>query len=199
MEKIKLTINNKEYNISIADTPELRSKGYQGATTISDDEGILFIFSEDEIEEGISMWMKDTPVALDIVFIDEDWEVIDVADGEPLNETLITEEDAIYVLEVKANSGIEIGDYIDLSALVEDEDDDETPTIIVLDNDGTSQMELVGGERIFSRKNTKTIIKMAKRALKSQSDAHFKALGNKVFAYIKGQDERKPEFVEVPD
>ena len=33
----------------------------------------------------------------------------------------------------------------------------------VLDPDGNSQMELNGGERIFSRNNTKTLIKFAKK------------------------------------
>ena len=35
---------------------------------------------------------------------------------------------------------------------------------------GSTQMELNGGERIFSRKNTKTLIRMAKRADKSKAD-----------------------------
>ena len=51
-------------------------------------------------------------------------------------------------------------------------------------------MELNGGERIFSRKNTKTLIRMAKRADKSKADRDYKALGKKMFTYLKQQDER---------
>jgi len=46
-------------------------------------------------------------------------------------------------------------------------------------------MELEGGERIFSRKNTRTLIRMAKKANETKSDTDYKRLGNKMFSYIK--------------
>jgi hypothetical protein len=55
----------------------------------------------------------------------------------------------------------------------------------VIGPDGEVQMELEGGERIFSRKNTRTLIRMAKRADLSKSDTDYKRLGNKMFSYIK--------------
>ena len=38
---------------------------------------------------------------------------------------------------------------------------------------------------------------MAKKADISKSDTDYKRLGNKIFKYIKEQDERKPEYVTL--
>ena len=62
---------------------------------------------------------------------------------------------------------------------------------------GEIQLELDGGERIFSRPNTKTLLKMAARANKSQKESDFKLLGKKVFQYLKDQDVRGIEYVEL--
>lgn len=92
--------------------------------------------------------MKDTDIPLDIVFIDENEEVISVKQGIPNDETLLEENDVMYVLEVNQNSGIQPGDELDEI----DDDDLNIPTMKVLAPDGSTQMELEGGERIFSRK-----------------------------------------------
>jgi hypothetical protein len=62
-------------------------------------------------------------------------------------------------------------------------------------------MFLQGGERIFSRINTRTLIRKAKRAYEHQEDnfdRYCKALGKYMFKCIKTQDNRKPEYVQVP-
>lgn len=134
--------------------------------------------------------MKDTDIPLDIIFIDEDLEVISIYQGNPNDDTIAEEDNVLLVLEVSQGSGISEGDELDI------EDDDEVPTMKVIAPDGSTQMELEGGERIFSRKNTKTLIRMAKRASKSKSDKDYKALGKKMFEYLKQQDQREPEYVE---
>ena len=48
---------------------------------------MLFYFDP---PQEISIWMKDTLIPLDIIFIDEDEEVIEVHEGKPQDETLIT-------------------------------------------------------------------------------------------------------------
>jgi hypothetical protein len=47
-------------------------------------------------------------------------------------------------------------------------------------------MDLVGGERIVSRRETKILIRKAKKAYDSQSDRDFKALGKYMFKVLKG-------------
>jgi uncharacterized membrane protein (UPF0127 family) len=187
---MKIEIGDKEYNVTCARTEEERIKGLQGVTELKDDEGMLFVFDE---PDTIGMWMKDTKVPLDIIFISEDMEVISVYQGEPENENIAEEDNVKFVLEVNQGSGVEEGDELDI------EEDEELPKMKVIAPDGSTQMELEGGERIFSRKNTRTLIRMAKRASKSKEDKDYKALGKKMFTYLKQQDEREPEYVEKKD
>ena len=187
---MKIEIGDKEYNVTCARTEEERIKGLQGVTEMKDDEGMLFFFEE---PQTVGFWMKDTKVPLDIIFISEDMEVISVYQGEPENESIAEEDNVKFVLEVNQGSGIEEGDELDI------EEDEKLPKMKVIAPDGSTQMELEGGERIFSRKNTRTLIRMAKRASKSKEDKDYKALGKKMFTYLKQQDEREPEYVEKKD
>ena len=186
---MKIEIGDKEYNVTCARTEEERIKGLQGVTELKDDEGMLFFFDE---PQTVGFWMKDTDIPLDIIFIDEDLEVISIYQGNPNDDTIAEEDNVLLVLEVNQGSGISEGDELDI------EDDDEVPTMKVIAPDGSTQMELEGGERIFSRKNTKTLIKMAKRAYSSEKDRDYKALGKKVFKYLHIQDTNTPEYVDAP-
>lgn len=184
---MKIEIGDKEYNVTCARTEEERIKGLQGVTELKEDEGMLFFFDE---PQTVAFWMKNTKIPLDIIFIDEDMEVISIYKGKP-ESTIMAEEDNVkFVLEVNQNSGIKEGDELDI------EEDEELPTMKVIAPDGSTQMELKGGERIFSRKNTRTLIRMAKKAKFTKSDSDYKRLGKKMFSYIKQQDEREPEYVE---
>ena len=188
MREGKLIINNKEYQVKIVETEEERRKGLQGVKEMKDNEGMLFIFDS---PQTVQFWMKDTEIPLDIIFIDEDYTVISIYKGKPNSETIVEEDNVNYVLELNQNSGVKEGDEIDT--------DEDLPTMKVIGPNGEVQMELEGGERIFSRKNTRTLIRMAKRADESKSNTDYKRLGNKMFSYIKQQDERDPEYVELKD
>lgn len=191
---ITIEIGDRTYKVQEAHTDQEKEKGLQGVKELPEDEGMLFYF---DTPQEVSMWMKDTLIPLDIVFIDEDMEVISVVKGEPNNEELITESDVVYVLEVNQNSGIEEGDELDIEE--EKDEDDNPPVMRVLAQDGSSQMDLWGGERIFSRKNTVVLIRKAKKANLTNDDKDFKALGRYMFKCIKGQDERPPEYVDAPE
>lgn len=188
---MKIEIGDKEYNVEVARTEEEKIKGLQEKESLGENEGMLFIYDE---PQELAFWMKDTAIPLDIVFIDEDGEVISVQQGQPYDETLLEEDGVMYVLEVNQNSGIQPGDELD----IEEDDDNKQPVMKVLAPDGSTQMELEGGERIFSRKNTKTLIKMAKRAYSSELDKDYKALGKKAFKYLHIQDTNTPEYVDTP-
>lgn len=186
---ITIEIGNKKYKVQEARTEEEKEKGLQGVTELPKDEGMLFYFDP---PEDVSMWMKDTLIPLDIVFINDDEEVVYVGEGVPNTETQMTVQNVAYVLEVNSGSGIQEGDELDF----EEEDEDDAPVMKVLAQDGSTQMDLWGGERIFSRKNTVVLIRKAKKANMSKDDKDYKALGRYMFKCIKGQDERPPEYVE---
>lgn len=199
MKKINAIINEKVYSVKIAHEEDDMQEGLQHVKELPEDEGMLFIFAEDE--EAI-MWMKDTEIPLKMLFIDKDWEVLRVVEAEPMNEDLIRQKGARYVLELNINSEVEVGDYVDLDEIeIEDalSGEDKKILMLVLDLHGNSQMDLEGGERIFSRPNTKTLIKMARRAHRTKSDRDYKALGRKIFAYLKTQDNNVQETVEIPE
>ena len=181
-------IGDKEYNVKEAHTEEEKRKGLQGVTELPKNEGMLFFFDE---PQEVSMWMQNTLIPLDIIFINEDDEVIKVVQGVPNDETPIVVQDTLYVLEVNVNSGIKEGDELEI--------EDDGPIMKVLAQDGTSQMCLFGGERIFSRKNTVVLIRKAKKADKTKSENDLRALGRYMFKCIKGQDERPAEYVKSPE
>lgn len=187
---MKIEVGDKKFEVTLAITEEEKEKGLQGKSELKDNEGMLFVFDE---PQTVGFWMKDTKIPLDIVFINDDSEVVKVYKGEPEDETIVEVDEVILVLEVNQNSGIQEGDEVEL------EDEKNTPLMKVLSPDGSTQMELEGGERIFSRKNTKTLIRMAKRANKSKQEKDYKALGKKIFQYLKIQDEREPEYVKTKD
>ena len=183
-----VTIGEKKYKVECVESEEDKKKGLQNVISIASDEGMLFIYDK---PQTVRFHMKNMNFPIDMVFIDDNNEVISVYEAEQQGKFFIEEDNVSYVLEVNVNSGIQEGDYLDY--------DEDTPTMKVLSPDGSVQMKISGGERIYSRKNTKTLIKMAKRAEKTKSDTDYKRLGNKMFSYIKQQEEREPEYVQTPE
>ena len=188
----KITIGGKEFDIYIAKTEEQKKKGFQGFDSLPNDEGMLFVINE---ENPVETWfhMQNVPFGLDMVFMDDDFKVLDVKHGKPNDSTPI-EGIASYVLEVLAGSGIKKGDE------ATDYDDDDTHKYVmkVLDQKGKPQMLLKGGERIVSRRETVVLIKKALKAYESKEDKDYKALGKYIFKVFKGQDSRPNEYVNTP-
>lgn len=195
MERVLVEIGDKQYKCKVAKNEEDRRKGLMGIEHLPSDEGMLFMWEDEDTRE---MWMKDTKIPLDQIAINDDDEVTLVYTAQPNDETLVPFPQAKYILEVNANSGIVEGDEFD----IDDSDDLNKYVMKVLAPDGTTQFLLQGGERIVSRKETRTLIKKAKKADKNKGgnyDRYCKALGKYMFKILKGQDEREPEYVEVPE
>lgn len=109
---------NTFLNVKVADTPEERKTGLQGRESLPKYETLLLDF-EDTGDHKI--WMKDTYVPLDIVFMNDQGEVIEIKQGEPEDTTRLSAGDNVsYVLELKRGKaedlGIEIG--CDMSEVV---------------------------------------------------------------------------------
>jgi len=189
MKNLNIRIGSKEYKVKLAETEEQKASGLQNQTELAPNEGMLFVFDE---SEDVSFWMKDTLIPLDIIFIDDEQEVISIYEGKPNSEEFITEKNVTFVLEVNIGSGIQEGDELEFTP----QSKINIEKMLVLDPEGNPQMELEGGERIFSRANTKTLIKFAKKAYSTQNDNDFKALGQRVFKFLQTQETNEPEFVQ---
>lgn len=185
-----IKLGDQEYNIFIAKSEEQKQKGLQHFTSLPKDEGMLFVINESNPVETF-FHMHNVPFPLDMVFMDDEFKVLDVKRGNPEDDKI--EGIASYVLEVNADSGIKPGDEADL------EDDDEDYVMKVLSPDGTVQMNLEGGERIVSRRETVVLIKKALKAAESKEDKDYKALGKYMFKVLKGQNERPAEYVDAPE
>lgn len=206
MDKILVKIHDKEYELLVAVTEEEKETGLQDVEEMDSEEGMLFDY-RDDVQEELSFWMKDTSIPLDVIFVNSANKVISVKKGVPESEDLMTEQNVAYVIELNQHSGVRSGDTVQFVG--EDEPETENDEISednseeksdgqleIIGSDGSVQATLQGSERIFSIKNTKTLVSMAKRAYESQSDSDYKALGRKIFEYMKIQDERDPEYVE---
>lgn len=195
MERVIVNIGDKTYKCKLAKNEEDRKKGLQGIEHLPIDEGMLFVWEDEGTRE---MWMKNTKIPLDQIAINDDDEVVLVYTAQPEDETLVPFMNAKYILEVNANSGIVEGDDFE----IDDSDNLNKYVMKVLAPDGSTQMYLQGGERIVSRKETRTLIKKAKKAYANKGgeyDRYCKALGKYMFKILKGQDTREPEYVVVPD
>lgn len=201
MKEITIEIADKKYKVLVAETEEERAQGLGNVESMNDDEGMLFVLPEGERQAIFNT--EEMEFDIDLVFINQDDEVYNVVLGKAHDSNVIVSEPSDpedwtkYVLEVNANSGIQVGDELDF----DDEDaisEDEIDKMYILGSDGKPQMDLVGGERIFSRENSRTLIKLAKRASKSKKDSDYKRLGKTIFKYIYQQDTRPSEYVESP-
>lgn len=209
LDIVSVKIGDKTYKLLYLFTEEEKAKGLMEVEELDEDEGAIFDYSDDP-QNKLDFWMKDTSIALEILFINKEGVVISVHDGEPLSEELITEdsEPIYWVIEVNQSENIPQGAYTDLAIREEPEEseeseEDEYPEIkvnklYIYGSDGEVQAEIQAGARIFSRANTKTLIRLCKRAYLSKSDKDYKKIGRKVFEYIHQQDSREPEYVSEP-
>ena len=97
--------NNKKirFNVEIADTELKRKTGLQCRTKMELNEGMLFIWKTEDLR---SFWMKNTSIPLDIIFLNEAYEIIDISlNAKPFSlKSISSEKKAKYVLEL--NKGV---------------------------------------------------------------------------------------------
>ena len=116
-EKIDVSIYNKNitFNVEVAKTKEERKIGLMYRKKLLNNEGMLFIFPREKI---IQLWMKNTYIPLDVIFISENKVIVDIKKNmEKLSETIVKSKvKSRYVLEFNAGLinklNIEIGDKV---------------------------------------------------------------------------------------
>ena len=120
-KKVSITSkkNNKKhkFNVEIADTKQKREIGLQCKKKLKNFEGMLFSWSEEDLRY---FWMKNTNFFLDLIFINSEFEIIDIFyNAKPYSLNIISsKKKAKYVLELKKETlkklDIIIGDKIDI-------------------------------------------------------------------------------------
>lgn len=91
--------------VAIADDQEERNMGLMDVNELPADKGMLFIF---EKQQPLSFWMANTPLSLDIFFVNESGEIVRIHQNtQPFSENNLTSgEPAKYVIET--NSGFSL-------------------------------------------------------------------------------------------
>ena len=103
------------FAVEIARTDEERARGLMYRKELADGRGMLFDFVPDQ---EVRMWMKNTYISLDMIFITGDGRILRIAEGaEPLSDRLIPSGGPVRaVLEVIAGTarkeGIAPGDRV---------------------------------------------------------------------------------------
>lgn len=95
----RLLIAGHALEVEIADTPAERERGLMFRQELSENHGMLFVFSEPQI---VTMWMKNTLIDLDVAFIDSCGRILNIERMKALSLRLHSSYGlATYALEVK--------------------------------------------------------------------------------------------------
>jgi uncharacterized membrane protein (UPF0127 family) len=117
METLEIVTKSgvRVFNVEMARSPEERERGLMFRKELPEGQGMLFDFSP---PQDISMWMRNTYVPLDMIFIRADGRILRIAENtEPMSERIISSGGpAKAVLEVLAGTarkeGIAPGDRV---------------------------------------------------------------------------------------
>lgn len=108
------------YNLETAATPEQQAKGLMNRTSLSKDGGMIFVINP---IRRVTMWMKDTQIPLDIIFISPEAKITKIVENAtPMSEEhLVSGEPVRAVIEISGGSaqkyGIKVGDKVKNAAL----------------------------------------------------------------------------------
>ncbi len=102
---ISILIGEDEFLVEIADTDKKKALGLMFRKEIPDNFGMLFVYS---IEDYRGIWMKNTLISLDLIYLNSAKEIIEIIYNVPPCKkdpckTYISEGKAQYVLELKGN------------------------------------------------------------------------------------------------
>lgn len=114
-----VSFRNEKIYVLVADTPAKRQQGLSSARPLKSNEGMLFIFELGQLPE---VWMKDMFFDLDIIWIDNNQQVVDIKQNvhpDSYPEIFKPRVESRYVLEVPAGwvekQGLELGDILEFT------------------------------------------------------------------------------------
>jgi uncharacterized membrane protein (UPF0127 family) len=114
----EVKLGSNSIKADLANTPALREKGLSGRAELGKDEGMLFVFDKPGY---YGFWMKDMNFPIDIVWINENKEVVDLSERlspDTYPDIFYPHEEVKYVLELPAGyieaHNISIGDKFSL-------------------------------------------------------------------------------------
>lgn len=113
-----IQLGKAKWQVEIARSDEEREKGLMFRSYIPEENAMIFVF---EKPHPVNMWMKNTYISLDMLFMDKNFSVNGITEkATPLSEEIISSREiAAYVLELNAGqvaaNEIKLGDKLDIS------------------------------------------------------------------------------------
>ena len=118
-QTVMASFGSKDLTIEVVDSPKQRTRGLGGRLSLADNSGMLFVMDQVGYH---SIWMKDMNFAIDIIWLDEDREVVDIykaASPESYPKSFLPRQPTKYVIEVNSDwterNSIYIGQQVELS------------------------------------------------------------------------------------
>jgi len=96
------------FDVEIATTPAERARGLMFRERLAPDAGMLFLYA---VDQPVSMWMKNTLIPLDMLFIARDGRILKIAERTvPLSTVVIASDgDVAAVLELNGGTADRVG------------------------------------------------------------------------------------------
>ena len=104
-ETTKVIINNNikdiHFNVEVVRKKIERERGLMFRKSLNLNRGMLFIFTN---ESKVNMWMKNTLISLDIIFISKNYKIVDIIKNtKAMSKDILTSSiEAKYALEINA-------------------------------------------------------------------------------------------------
>jgi len=111
-------IGKTKIQVTLAQTEAERTQGLSGTKSLGENQGMLFVFEE---PARYGFWMKDMNYSLDLIWIDEKNQIVDITENVPpesFPKIFQPAREVKYVLEVNAlfsrQHNIRVGDFVKL-------------------------------------------------------------------------------------
>ncbi len=72
---LSINLNQRHYQLQIADNNERRQQGLMYRASLADNEGMLFVYPK---SGNYRFWMKNTLIPLTVIWMDEQAEIVDI-------------------------------------------------------------------------------------------------------------------------
>ena len=190
---MKIKIGNKEFEVEVSGSEQESAIGLSQTDSLPKKAGFAMKF---DVSQSIPITVQGMNFPIDIIF-SLNGQVTKVVTAQPGDPDIITKGPSDLIVEVNAGEASTIKPK-DVIVFVGKKNEDGTVEMAeggievvggrqVLDENGKNQMNLKGGERIFSRVSTRKMYELAKAK-------EYKKLGRYIIKEVWKQDERPVEY-----